>query len=244
MTGGRCCRHREETGGSKASRNPCRAAGPLVRGRAVLSLESLYFCEQLLGVLWSRFRRTGHQPEDEGFDLEGKLHAPSARRRRRPFKNSGEHLGGRTAVVRRLSGEHSIEDGADAVDIRPRIGVGGAFDLFRRHVGGRTDDGTGSGQLLVFLDARDAKVDEAHMGGAVLTEEDIGWLEVPVNHSASVHGDQRLTELADDLQCLRQRDSFFAGESFLKVFTVQEFADQTGASIGRLHRVEDPYDMA
>ena len=87
-----------------------------------------------------------------------------------------------------------------------------AHDLLRRHVVGRPDVLSGSGQLRCF-ESRDAEVGD--LGDAVVSQDDVGRLDVTVNHPAGVGVVQRLRQLAGEIHDLKGGEALVPGHELL-----------------------------
>ena len=108
---------------------------------------------------------------------------------------------GRRPEERRLAKQHFVKDGAEAVDVRRRAGVlAVAAGLLRGHVGGRAEDGSGCRRR----NARpahyfgEAEVGEVRLAGGI--DDDVGRLDVAVQHAAPVrvvHGANNLAHQPD-----------------------------------------------
>ena len=89
-------------------------------------------------------------------------------------------------VERRLTGEQSVQDRSQSVDVaqgrHQPLAPGG---LLGSHVGRRAEDGARFGQAAIVLDLlRQAEV--AHMRFALLVKENVGRLEITVEDAALV----------------------------------------------------------
>lgn len=94
-------------------------------------------------------------------------------------------------------------DQADREEVRGEVWLG-AHHLFRGEVTGRTDHVVGLGQPGFALAHRDAEVGEAQMraAGSGRLHQDVGGLDVAVNHPFGVHrgeaGEQLVQQQADE----------------------------------------------
>ncbi len=103
------------------------------------------------------------------------------------MKEFVDHLSQGSLRVRRFPGQQLIQNEPQAINVR----LGGqrlVADLFRGHVHGRAKHLSRPGLPAVsFQDLGDAKIGE--IGVAVLVQQDVGRLDIPVDHPLLVsHG--------------------------------------------------------
>ena len=108
----------------------------------------------------------------------------------------------RRAAEGRLAREHLVEHGAERVDVGSRVEVARAARLLRAHVGGRAHRHSGSGQPGVPFrhGARDAEIRDQR--AAVLRQQHVLRLDVPVDHSLLVGVLERKRGFAPDAESL------------------------------------------
>ena len=110
----------------------------------------------------------------------------------------------------------SVDVGAGVDRRRPGGGTGGhhGSQLLRAHVVQRSEQLAGGGLhgrrlrcKAVVRRPRDAEID--HLGTAVVADEDIAGLEVPMNHTAQVAMKHRGTDGAQQLHAIAHREPLF-----------------------------------
>jgi hypothetical protein len=101
---------------------------------------------------------------------------------------------------RQLSGEHLVQDHAEAVDVGSRVEVALARRLFRAHVRRSAHRQPGLRQPLLAGGADRARDAEIGEDGLVALEQDVLRLDVAVDHSVGVGVVQRAQHLAGDLK--------------------------------------------
>ncbi len=109
----------------------------------------------------------------------------------------------RVGTIGRDPGQGAIEQGADRIDVPPRIGHGLQVRLLRRHVEQRPKR-----RRLLVRQAGLAEIRQPR--AAVLIEQHVGGLQIAVQHAFVVGVDQAGDDLAEQLRGLagRQRPMF------------------------------------
>src|SRR6266487_182930 len=131
------------------------------------------------------------------------------------------------AGERRCSCEHLIKDDAKRVDVRRR-GRRAARAPLGSDIGGAADERAGCGEPVVFGAERDPEVDELH---ALLPEDDVAWLDVPVEDAGLVRGVQAFGDLRRDFRRVRSRYPARAGEQSLERLAADEFHHGEGTAV-------------
>ena len=124
-----------------------------------------------------------------------------------------------------MPGQHLVQHDADPVHVRGRSDVP-ALGLLRRHVARGTDDGSRPGIGAPLGQPRHAEV--GHLDPAVMGDQHIAGLDVPVHDALRVRGSQRTRQLLGDVDRLPGAER-----------TVGEPVDQALA-IHQLGHVVDP----
>ncbi len=105
----------------------------------------------------------------------------------------------------RLARQHLEQHAAQAVDVAPPVEVLASVDLLRAHVGRSADHVPGGG-----LRAADGPGDaEVRHQRVPRIQQDVGRLDVAVDHVAAVRVAQRVRHLASDLERLGHRELTF-----------------------------------
>ena len=105
---------------------------------------------------------------------------------------------------RLATGQHRVPHRAERVDVAPRVHVARAHRLLRRHVARRADDHPRGGQAVAgALPLGDPEVGE-HRATGVGVEQDVGGLDVAVDHAAAVRAVERIGQLHEDPLRLRR----------------------------------------
>ena len=110
----------------------------------------------------------------------------------------------REAAKRKLPGEQLVEDHSQRIDVGPVVYLVGRLHLFRGHVMRRTDPGPGASERVrlrrqsprPLQQLRDAKVGNFH--AALGVEQQVLWLNIPMQHPQRVRGLQRLANRRDE----------------------------------------------
>ena len=106
------------------------------------------------------------------------------------------------ALIRDPSGEHLVEDAAERVDVRARVGATAGY-LLGRHVVDGSDHRSLHGQPGDGVELLgQAEVGQIRVLLAVLDrDQDVGGLDVAMNQPAAVGGVERGGELLEQLDC-------------------------------------------
>ncbi len=106
-----------------------------------------------------------------------------------------QHLQGAATAERGTAGDQLVEHDPGAVDVHGG-GLRAALGGLRRDVRGRADELLGAGQARGVGEAGDAEVGEhrVHLAAGLL-QQDVGRLEVAVDHAVGVAGGERVRDL-------------------------------------------------
>src|SRR5207244_4490667 len=104
---------------------------------------------QAVDVLEALVRRFLKTAEHDLLEVAGQIGPELAQGPNRVMYLGHERFHGRLARERRLTGEEEIGQAADAVDVGAGIDAVLAQRLFRRHVRGRTEDGSLDGESRI-----------------------------------------------------------------------------------------------
>ncbi len=145
------------------------------------------------------------------FELRRRTHFLQVKTRHRIGHDRGQDPELRRTSVDRLASQAFREDESERPDVGPRIDLLRAPDLFGRHVRGRTEDVARRGDALtpaLFVNLRDAEVENLHEPAVVgpLGQEQVGWLEIAVDHTHLVRFGKRFARLNDRRDGLRDRE--------------------------------------
>ncbi len=111
----------------------------------------------------------------------------------------------RRALERRISREHLVEQAAERVDVAARVDVALSRRLLRAHVARRPQRQPGLGQFLAAHRAhRPCDTEVGHPGMAILQEDVLG-LEVAMNEPMAMGVIEGISDLAEELQRLVDR---------------------------------------
>ncbi len=188
--------------------------------------------EPLLGIL---LETVAHDPFEAGRDVlvrDGEV--------RRVFLQDRRHgVGRRVAVEGALAREHLVEDRAEGEDVAPRVG-GPAADLLGGHVAERAHDDAGLrgggrgweiGGLAPLFGVRqlgEAEVEDLHP--AVVGDEDVLGLQVPVDDSLLVRGGEAVDDLERVVDRLALREAA-AREGRAQRLAFEELLDDVGRAV-------------
>ncbi len=133
-------------------------------------------------------------------------------RRARGFGNGGSQVSVRhreaaLALVGRRSGQRVEERGAEAVEVGRRA-QRLAPELLRAHVGGRADRLLGAGDIDRAFE-RPGQTEVGQADATVGLDEDVGGLEVAVDHAALVQMGEDVEKLRREVGHLRDRQRTF-----------------------------------
>ena len=105
----------------------------------------------------------------------------------------------------RIADEAFVEDGAERVDVRPRV-EGARGDLLGGEVGHRADQRAGLRQARLGVRAGEAEVHDAHADGGTFLprDHDVGRLDVPVDDAARVAVVEGVGDLDADVDDVAQ----------------------------------------
>src|SRR5512136_1719763 len=95
----------------------------------------------------------------------------------------GDHPAWRLGGERRLTREHLIDDAPERVDVCTPVQTRIPCRLLGAHIGGGADRESGIGQSLGIAPERTSDSEVRYESGAVLGDEKIFWLDVPMNHT-------------------------------------------------------------
>ena len=162
------------------------------------------------------------------------------RRRRRVAQLRGQLPDGVDGREGHPAGEALEQHARQGVDVRRRVDRrvrAAPRQAFRRHVveGAHVVAGVGQLRDVVGERARDAEVGE--VGGAVPVEQDVGRLDVAVQHAGRVRGVQCARHLGEDLDRAR-RGQRPVGQHALEVRPVDEGHVQVRAAVDLAVRVD------
>ena len=121
-----------------------------------------------------------------------------------------QHAAQRVAVEGRFAAQRGTQQHAQGPQVRLGSGTPARHPL-RGGVLGRADEPAGLGERGDAGDLGDAEVGEHHPSGARL-HQDVGGLEVAVQHAAGVRGPQRAQQRDTDPGRLTRRDRSAAGQ--------------------------------
>ena len=114
-----------------------------------------------------------------------------------------DHLLRRRIRVRRPAGQQLVQRQAEAIDVA--AGVRLPLEALRRHVFERADQIAGVRQVHLLEELRHSEIGHPH--DALLVEQQIGRLNIAVQHALSVGVRQGVGDLYADL-CDRLRSEF------------------------------------
>ena len=143
---------------------------------------------------------------DEVDQSAGRLRAELPERRdllEEELRESRRIVRGREGCAAR---EAFVEDTAQGKEIGARVDLIRVDDLLGRHIpkGARAPT-IGVGGLVPLRPASDTEVDQATSSHLALDEQDIGWLEVTVDHTEHMQIAERIEESLSELDSLGER---------------------------------------
>ncbi len=153
-----------------------------------------------------------------------------------------QHLEGGAAGERGAAGDQLVQQDAGTVDVDGG-GLRAALGGLRRDVRGRADELVGAGQTRGVGEAGDAEVGQhrVHLA-AVLLEQHVGGLQVPVHHAVGVAGAERVGDLRGQQGRGDGGEGAVLAEVVVQVGALDEVHDQ-GQQITLDHQVADPDDV-
>ena len=166
---------------------------------------------------------------------------------RRVFLQDRRHrVGGRVAVERAPAREHLVEDRAEGEDVAARVG-GLAADLLGRHVAERAEHDAGLrargrgrqvrrlAALLRVRELGEAEVEDLH--AAVVGDEDVLGLQVPVDDPLLVRGREAVDDLERVVDRLARRE-LAAREDRPERLALEQLLDDVGRALVRADVVD------
>ena len=157
----------------------------------------------LVSALGPPFNRPLHGKRKFGIEVRREI----VERGRLAVQNLVEQLAGRVPREGRTERQQLIQDQADREDVAAVIDVA-AFDLLRRHVLRRADQGADAGHAGI-ADACDAEVQD--LQASLARDHQIVWLHVTMHESQAMRVSQTVAELAGERQQAMQRKRSTAG---------------------------------
>jgi hypothetical protein len=128
---------------------------------------------------------------------------------------------------RPLIGKQFVENHSQRPNVATRVGLLAA-DSFRRHVGQRAAERSGL-RFRSIRQARDAEID--HLDDCVARHDDVGGLDVAVNHAVTMSMIQGTAGLHHIPHPGGQRQGRLAGDHLLQALTLQIFHDNKGSAV-------------
>ena len=206
---------------------------------------------QLGHALRAHRGRAGHRPLHQLLDLERDVRPQGAQRRRRLVGLLVQHLHDVVAVIRRVAGQHLVDDRSHRVDVRARVG-GLSGGLLGRHVFGRAhgharpgEAAAGLGGLLDLGALGDAEVEHLDEVGLALPadEQDVLGLEVAVDDAGVVGGLEGVAHLGGDVQRPRGGEGTFLEDHEAQLDPLDELHDEEERAVAGRPRVGDVDDV-
>ena len=172
----------------------------------------------------------GHGVQDDFLGIGGKQRVQFARGDGIADEPRIHDDEGVLAFERRSATEHFIQDRAYAIDIGARVATL-ALDLFGRHVIGRAHRGREPGEREApALDGfRDAEIHDAQR--AIVTQHDIGRLEVAMDDVVFVHVIERVAHAAANFQRVRFRHWPHGRHEMRECVPLQVFGDNVRTAL-------------
>ena len=141
---------------------------------------------------------------------------------------------------RHLADEHLIKNDANRKDVTPCVCFL-AFCLFRRHVIGRTQKGSGHRDAGKILRVRNSEVHHDHTAGVV--DHDVLRLEIAMHHAFRMRSIQRVANLADNTDRLFGRKFAAFDDPALQIAAIDVLHRDEFHAVG-FADVENPHDVA
>ena len=188
---------------------------------AQLARERAGRAEALLGIL-------GHRPRhDVGERLRHGLVDLAGERRFVREHGVGDFLQG-LALERLDVGQQLVENDAEREHVGAAIG-GLALHLLGSHVVGRAGAGHGVAAFVAMGDAGDAEIEHARLRAA--DHEDVGRLDVAMDHALRMGKGQRVGDPAHDQRRLRRRGAPAFAAQLAQVAALQQLHRDVGAVV-------------
>ena len=137
--------------------------------------------------------------------------------------NSRNQIGGKSSGERLFAGDRFVEHHTHRVDVGPQIDIAGVLELLGCHVGGRSEGHPLAGQpaLRILRRSRNPEIHQFNL--APLGEQDVGRLDVAVDHPAVVGVFEGQAGLIQNVQCHLVRQVPFAADQLLQRQAVDVF---------------------
>ncbi len=152
----------------------------------------------------------------------------------------------RRSVEGKLPRERAIHDGAERIDVAPRVDLF-ALHLLGRHEIGRTDDRSLARELVelrTFTELREAEVEDLREVGIVARprDHDVLGLDVAVDDALQVRLRERVAHLDHDARELDRAERIARAKDATEIAAGHELHDEVGETVGDavvedLHRV-------
>ncbi len=133
-----------------------------------------------------------------------------------------------------LVADHFIEHDAESPDVGALVGMLAA-QLLGRHVA-QSAEQRARLRVGTFRDARDAEIH--HFDYAIESEDNVGGLDIAVDHAAAMGIIEGAAGLHDVAEFLRERERRFAGDQFLQAFAFEVFHGDEGKAVRFGHFVD------
>ncbi len=179
----------------------------------------------------------GERLADHRIERARHLHV-ELRRRQRLFLEHLVHDRRERAGERLLAGQQLVEDHARGKEVRPAVD-GLAHELLGRHVARGAEHHAGLGEVR-GLEPRNAEIGD--LRGAVGEDDDVGRLDVAVDHAVLVRVLERLEQLAHDAHDVVHREALVRLEVALQLAPLHELHRDV-VRAGVLAEIVDPDDV-